>query len=395
MSATTTIEWTDATWDPVTGCTEVSEGCDHCYAKPFAERRRGTLGHYWVVAGGESGPGTQPLHPEWARSLRNQCDWATVRFLFKLLCANWGSSARMSDSDGDRVDGAGEVGVATGQLLQSPFSFVVSEERPNGIGVSVPRAHSEDVDVAVAGAVLGGEVAGGADGVDEFVDRGHGTAEPAGYAVERGLRPPGFGWRRPWGAAAGGVGEVAGLAEVAVLVPADGPGDDVVDSAACWLQDEIVVSLAEFVVRRVSVGDFGGLSLDLGLLGGGGAADLKPLVVAADLDHVDGLEEHVDARPVSAALAAQQQLAMAGGVVPPLERPVGAVELLAGGELVAAVEPGMCGHRADHPGHRRDQWGWAAPELVTERVYRHQIRPVMVEAETAMDGIVGRRVREP
>ncbi len=30
MSATSTIEWTDATWNPVTGCTEVSPGCDHC-----------------------------------------------------------------------------------------------------------------------------------------------------------------------------------------------------------------------------------------------------------------------------------------------------------------------------------------------------------------------------
>lgn len=39
------IEWTDATWNPVTGCTEVSPGCDHCYARTFAERWRGTPGH--------------------------------------------------------------------------------------------------------------------------------------------------------------------------------------------------------------------------------------------------------------------------------------------------------------------------------------------------------------
>jgi protein gp37 len=45
MSATSSIEWTQATWNPVTGCTEVSEGCDHCYAKTFAERWRGTPGH--------------------------------------------------------------------------------------------------------------------------------------------------------------------------------------------------------------------------------------------------------------------------------------------------------------------------------------------------------------
>ncbi|WP_275293192.1 phage Gp37/Gp68 family protein [Amycolatopsis sp. La24] len=48
MSVTTRIEWTDATWNPVTGCTEVSEGCDHCYAKTFAERWRGSAGHYFA-----------------------------------------------------------------------------------------------------------------------------------------------------------------------------------------------------------------------------------------------------------------------------------------------------------------------------------------------------------
>jgi len=52
MSATTSIEWTrsddgsaGATWNPVTGCTKVSEGCDHCYAETFAERWRGVPGH--------------------------------------------------------------------------------------------------------------------------------------------------------------------------------------------------------------------------------------------------------------------------------------------------------------------------------------------------------------
>jgi protein gp37 len=47
MSDNSSIEWTDATWNPVTGCTEVSPGCDNCYAKTFAERFRGTKGHYF------------------------------------------------------------------------------------------------------------------------------------------------------------------------------------------------------------------------------------------------------------------------------------------------------------------------------------------------------------
>lgn len=45
MSDNSAIEWTDATWNPVTGCTRVSPGCDHCYALTFAERFRGVAGH--------------------------------------------------------------------------------------------------------------------------------------------------------------------------------------------------------------------------------------------------------------------------------------------------------------------------------------------------------------
>ncbi len=45
MSAASTIEWTNSTWNPVTGCTKVSQGCKHCYAERFAERFRGVPGH--------------------------------------------------------------------------------------------------------------------------------------------------------------------------------------------------------------------------------------------------------------------------------------------------------------------------------------------------------------
>jgi protein gp37 len=45
MSDQSHIEWTNATWNPVTGCTKVSEGCRHCYAERFAERWRGIAGH--------------------------------------------------------------------------------------------------------------------------------------------------------------------------------------------------------------------------------------------------------------------------------------------------------------------------------------------------------------
>jgi protein gp37 len=45
MSEHSTIEWTDATWNPVRGCTKISPGCKNCYAERFAERFRGVKGH--------------------------------------------------------------------------------------------------------------------------------------------------------------------------------------------------------------------------------------------------------------------------------------------------------------------------------------------------------------
>lgn len=45
MSYHTEIEWANGTWNPVTGCTKISPGCDNCYAERFAERFRGVSGH--------------------------------------------------------------------------------------------------------------------------------------------------------------------------------------------------------------------------------------------------------------------------------------------------------------------------------------------------------------
>jgi len=45
MGTKTKIQWTDATWNPVTGCTKISSGCKNCYAERFAERFRGVKGH--------------------------------------------------------------------------------------------------------------------------------------------------------------------------------------------------------------------------------------------------------------------------------------------------------------------------------------------------------------
>jgi len=73
MAASSTIEWTEATWNPVTGCTKVSPGCAHCYAETFAERFRGVPGHPY-----EMGFDLQ-LRPE---RLNQPLSWKRPRLIF-------------------------------------------------------------------------------------------------------------------------------------------------------------------------------------------------------------------------------------------------------------------------------------------------------------------------
>ncbi len=73
MSDGSAIEWTQATWNPVTGCTKVSPGCAHCYAETFAERFRGVPGHPY-----ENGFDLQ-LRPE---RLELPLQWKRGRLIF-------------------------------------------------------------------------------------------------------------------------------------------------------------------------------------------------------------------------------------------------------------------------------------------------------------------------
>lgn len=73
MSDRSAIEWTEATWNPVTGCTKVSAGCDHCYAETFAERWRGIPGH----------PYEQGFDLRfWPERLDQPLRWRTPRVIF-------------------------------------------------------------------------------------------------------------------------------------------------------------------------------------------------------------------------------------------------------------------------------------------------------------------------
>lgn len=57
----------------------------------------------WVVAGGESGPGARPMHPDWARGLRDQCVDAGVPFFFKQFGEWWPVPAEDLVFAGDRI----------------------------------------------------------------------------------------------------------------------------------------------------------------------------------------------------------------------------------------------------------------------------------------------------
>jgi protein gp37 len=73
MAQNSEIEWTDATWNPTTGCTKISAGCDNCYAERFAERFRGVPGHPY-----ESGFDLM-LRPE---RLEQPLQWKSPKMIF-------------------------------------------------------------------------------------------------------------------------------------------------------------------------------------------------------------------------------------------------------------------------------------------------------------------------
>jgi protein gp37 len=73
MAENSAIEWTDTTWNPVTGCTKISTGCDNCYAARFSERFRGVSDHPF-----ETGFDLT-LRPE---RLQQPLEWKRPRMIF-------------------------------------------------------------------------------------------------------------------------------------------------------------------------------------------------------------------------------------------------------------------------------------------------------------------------
>lgn len=72
----------------------------------------------WIVCGGETGPGARPIHPDWARSLRNQCQAAGIPFFFK----QWGEFLHVSQGatplSAEQVDGVKSLDYLDGQAVR-------------------------------------------------------------------------------------------------------------------------------------------------------------------------------------------------------------------------------------------------------------------------------------
>lgn len=116
----------------------------------------------WVIVGGESGPGARPLHPDWARSLRDQCAAAGVPFLFK----QWGEHDLSYDRDRDDPDYCRSVSVE-----KQPGRWI---NLAGGHGFNGERVHyAHRVGKKAAGRLLDG--------------RTHdGFPEPSGQAIQKG-----------------------------------------------------------------------------------------------------------------------------------------------------------------------------------------------------------------
>ena len=87
--------------EPMIGPVDFAVDAPTCELSQPSDARTPRLTHRlsgdsrWVICGGESGPGARPMHPEWARSLRDQCKAAGVPFLFK----QWGEWAPAEEAN--------------------------------------------------------------------------------------------------------------------------------------------------------------------------------------------------------------------------------------------------------------------------------------------------------
>ncbi len=106
MADNTKIEWTDATWNPVTGCSVVSAGCTNCYAMKIAGGRlKNHKSRKGLTDMSKAGPvwnGKVRFNADWFRYLRADCKKHGIPFFFK----QWGQCIpfRQYNSNTDQAD---------------------------------------------------------------------------------------------------------------------------------------------------------------------------------------------------------------------------------------------------------------------------------------------------
>lgn len=118
----------------------------------------------WVVAGGESGPGARPMHPDWARQLRDQCAAAGVPFLFKQW-GEWrefahvedGQEVHEVDADSDEADAwMAEIPADRRCFLSAAGSAF--HGHPDNLPEEVPHRLMERIGKKAAGRLLDGQL---------------------------------------------------------------------------------------------------------------------------------------------------------------------------------------------------------------------------------------------
>jgi len=113
MADRSAIEWTEATWNPVTGCDKVSPGCAHCYAETFAERWRGVPDHPY-----EQGFDLRI----WPQRLKQPLRWKRPRMIFV---------NSMSDLFHDRIPDAFICEVFSSMQEANWHTFQILTKRPD------------------------------------------------------------------------------------------------------------------------------------------------------------------------------------------------------------------------------------------------------------------------
>lgn len=134
--------------EPLLGPVNISQWLKFGEFTPYGPRPL-----HWVIAGGESGHGARPMHPEWARGLRDQCQAAGVAFHFK----QWGEFVPADSRDGDPFELANGATFDTGEKWPHPRVHVwENTQHHNGDYTTYRCRASVSVGKHAAGRLLDG-----------------------------------------------------------------------------------------------------------------------------------------------------------------------------------------------------------------------------------------------